>query len=171
MGMILPILTALLLFYADFQSGKRIPKNVHGQFALKLNRSYKWVGIVCCFTGSFLMNAAIIHWNKEIAVMAPIAISIFFGLGVAILIGYYKYSVVFDDKRIIVTNWIGKKRTIKWTAIENIKFNATSGYLKLYAKVGKIVVLQHSTGFVEFLKRMESNSRFRAEELRIPFRT
>ena len=140
MGIILPIITGLLLLYADFQSRKRINKNLHGQFSLKLNGSYKWVGIVCCLIGSFLMNAAISHWNKEIAIMAPIAISIFFGLGVAILIWYYNYSLGFDDKRIISTNWKGKKRIIKWTDVENIKFNATSGYLKLYSKVEKIVV-------------------------------
>ncbi len=169
MGIILPILTGLLLFYADFQSRKRLRKNVHGQFSLQLNPSYKWVGIVCCLIGSFLLSAAILHWNEEISLIAPIVVIIFFVMGSFMLLWYYNYTLVFDDKKIISTNWRGKKRIINWTEIENIKFKATSGYLKLYFKSENIVVLQHSTGFVEFLRQMESKTKHRAEALKIPF--
>ncbi|NAS29990.1 hypothetical protein GTQ40_03305 [Flavobacteriaceae bacterium R38] len=170
MGIILPIITGLFLLYADFQSSKKLKKNVHGQFCLKLNKSYKWVGIICCLIGSFLLNAAIINWNEEIVVLAPIVVSMFFGLGVITLTWYYNYQLVFNGRKIISTNWRRKKRIIEWTDIETIKFNAISGYLKLYTKLEKIIVLQHSTGFIEFLREMESKTRFSTEELKIPFK-
>ncbi|WP_010519062.1 hypothetical protein [Croceivirga radicis] len=170
MGIIFPLITGLLLLYADFQSGKKLKKNVHGQFHLRLNKSYKWIGIVCCLIGSFLLNAAISHWNEEIAFFAPFAVLIFFVMGIVILVWYYNYQLVFDDRRIISTNWMRKKRIIEWSDIENIKFNTKSGYLKLYTKLEKIIILQHSTGFIEFLKLMELKTKFRAEELRIPLK-
>ncbi|WP_318309823.1 hypothetical protein [Flagellimonas crocea] len=171
MELILPTITGLLLFYADLQSGKKLRKNLHGQFSLKLNSSYKWTGTVCCLIASFLLSAAISHWNEDIAAMATIVIFTFYGMGIIILVLYYNYELVFDDRKIISTNWKGKKRIIQWTDIENIKFNKTSGYLKLYSKIEKINVLQHSTGFVEFLRKMELKTTFKTEDLRIPFKT
>ncbi len=161
MGILLPIITAALLLYADFKSSKRLRKNIHGKYQLKLNNSYKWVGFACCLIGAFLLNAAISAGNKDIYAIASVAILLFFVLGILTLVWYYNYEVVFDDKKINITNWKGKKNTLSWTEIENMKFNASSGYLKVYTKSGKHLVFQHSVGFVEFLKMMERNTRFR----------
>lgn len=160
-GLLLPIITVALLLYADFKSRKKLRKDFHGKYQLKLNKSYKWVGFACCLIGSFLLNAAITAGNEEIYAIASVAILMFFVLGILILIWYYNYEVVFDDNKVTLANWKGKKSTFNWIEIENLKFNTSSGYLKVYTKSNKHLVFQHSVGFVEFLKMMESKTRFR----------
>jgi len=161
MGILLPILTGLLLLYADYKSRKKLNQNIHGQFSLKLNASYKWVGFACCLIGSFLLNAAISNWNEEIYLMASFAVLMFFGIGILLLIWYYNYELVFDEKRITATNWKQNKKTIHWMEVEKVEFNATLGYLKLYSKNIKMVVFEHSVGFVEFLRNLESKTKFK----------
>jgi len=168
MGILIPILTGLLLLYAGFQSKKTLYKNVNGEFSLRLNKAYKWVGIICCFIGSLLLNLAFIHWNEEIYLMAPLAILMFFGIGSCILIWYQNYEVLFNENKIKIKNWQGKEKVLKWSEIEDIKFNSTSGYLKLYSKSKKHIIHQHSVGFMDFLKIMELKTKFRKEKLKIP---
>jgi len=155
--------------YSNYKSNKRIQRNVYNQFSLKLNKSYLWVGIICCLLGSVLMSAAIKHWNKDIYIMSSLTVVFFLGMGIIVLSWYYNYELIFDEKRIIASDWKRKKITTKWSEIENIKFSVISGYLKLYSKNERIVVHQHSIGFVEFLRFMEMKTNYTKEELKIPF--
>ena len=168
MEIVAPLITGLFLLYADKQSRKKLGKNIHGEYTLKLNGGYKWLGMICCLIGSFLLNAAISHWNEDIFLMVSLAVSMFLGMGLFALIWYYNYEIVFDDKRIKSTSWKNVKRNISWSEIESIKFNAISGHLLLHTKTAKIMVFQHSRGFAEFLRMMELNTKFRIEELKIP---
>ena len=170
MGFILPLITAIILFYADFQSRKRLRKDPTGHNYLKLNRSFYVIGILCCMVAAFLLNAAIINWNEEIALLAPIAVFIFLVMAFVLLMGYYNYRVEFDDRRIQVTTRTGKKHSITWSSIKHIKYNPTLGYLKLFTDQENTVVYTHTTGFIEFLKYMELKTAFKSEELKIPFK-
>ena len=170
MGFILPFITAIILIYAYFQSRKRLRKDPTGHYYLKLNKSFYVIGIFCCMVAAFLLNAAIINWNEEIALLAPIAIFIFLVMAFVHLMGYYNYRVVFDDRRIQVTTWIGKKHSIMWSSIKHIQYNPTLGYLKLFTDLENTVVYIYTTGFIEFLKHMELKTAFKAEELKIPIK-
>lgn len=170
MGFILPVITAIILLYAHFQSRKTLRKSLTGHYLHKLNRSFYVIGILCCLIAVFLLNAAIINWNEEIALLAPITVFIFLVMAFVLLMGYYNYRVVFDDRRIQVTTWTGKRRSITWSSIEHIKYHSTLGYVKLVTNQQNTVVYIHTTGFIEFLKYMELKTTFKAEELKIPFK-
>ncbi|CAM1358273.1 hypothetical protein [Tenacibaculum xiamenense] len=165
--LITPLIMGGLLIYSNLQSQKRIRKNVHGKFFLKLNSIYKWLGFLCCFIASFILGFLITHWNTEIYILGPLTVLLFLGMGVTVLIWYYNFGVVFDQKRITRTNWYNAKSTISWNEIENIKFNIITSNLKIYSRVNSITIPQQTVGFVEFLNLMEEKTGYKAHELKI----
>ena len=165
--LVTPLIMGALLIYSDLQSQKRIRKNVHGKFFLKLNSIYKWLGFLCCFIASFILGFLITHWNTEIYILGPLTVFLFLSMGIGVLIWYYNYEVIFDQKRIVVTNWKKRQLTIMWNEIENIKFNVVTSNLKIYSKMISINIPQQTVGFVEFLNLMEERTGYKAHELKI----
>ena len=167
-NLLIPLVTAILLYYADLRSRKSLRKNRDGRFVLRLNSLYKWMGFVTMLISSFLIGLAFEYWNEDIQFLAPIAIAMFLIMSIYLLSWYYNYEVVFDESRIRATTWKTRRKTINWNEVVKVRFNPILGSLKLYTNKERLVVLQHSTGFIEFLRMMESKTNYSAAGLKIP---
>ncbi|WP_442845681.1 hypothetical protein [Leeuwenhoekiella sp. H156] len=165
MGFILPIITAILLGYADLQSKKKLKKNIQGQYLLKLNKSFKWLGIICCFICSVLVSQTLLNWNPEIVILGPLTCLMFLLMGLLLLIPYYRYTVLFDTRKIQVTGALGKTKQIEWTAVEKVSFNSITAYLKLVTPKEKVTINRHTIGFDQFLEYLELHTRFKAKDI------
>ncbi|PHR90419.1 MAG: hypothetical protein COA80_16325 [Leeuwenhoekiella sp.] len=171
MGFILPIITALLLSYADLQSKKKLRKNIQGQYLLKLNKSFKWLGIICCFICSVLVSQTLVNWNPEIAILAPLTCLMLLIMGVLLLLPYYRYAVLFDTRKIQVTGALGKTKQIEWTAVQKVSFNSITGYLKLVSPKETMTINRHTIGFDQFLEYLELHTRFKAKDISNAFKS
>ena len=126
------------------------------------------MGFFTMLITSFLIGVAVENWNSEIEILAPIAIGMFFSMSVYLLSWYYNYEVVFNETRISATSWKRGITTINWTEVVKVSFNPALGSLKLYTNKERLVVLQHSTGFIEFIRMMENKTNYTAMGLKIP---
>lgn len=86
-------------------------------------------------------------------------------MGLLVLVPYYRYTVLFDTRKIQVTSALSKTKQIEWTAVEKVSFNATTGYLKLIAPTEKVTIYRHTIGFDQFLEFLELHTRFKAKDI------
>jgi hypothetical protein len=82
---------------------------------------------------------------------------------------YRNYRLYFDNENIVVTDLFGKKNTMKWSEIEQVKSNAFTGYLTLSSATTQLKVHQNLKGMVAFKQVMEAQTKWTAKELRLPF--
>ncbi|MGB0186376.1 MAG: hypothetical protein ACPF88_05520 [Flavobacteriaceae bacterium] len=164
------IISGILLFYFDYKAKKRIRKNLNGKFVLKVDVTGKWLGIICCLIGVFLLNMMLLYGNKDIYLFASLTTGLFLFLGSITLMWFYNYELIFDNEKLIVTNWLNNKKVVLWKEIKRIKYLKMYRLLKFYTESIEISVTQDSEGFIEIIKMIESkNLEIKNKEL-IPLR-
>jgi hypothetical protein len=152
------IISGILLFYFNYKAKKRIRKDLSGKFILKVDISFKWLGIICCLIGVTLFNILIIYGNKDIFLVASLTIGLLIFLGVITLTWFYNYELIFDNEKLIVINWLNNKKVVLWEDVEKIKYLRMYRVLKFYTKSNKVSVTQDSKGFIEVIKMIESKN-------------
>lgn len=168
------IITAVLigafLAYSSRKSAKEVEKNIEGKYCLKINESYKWIGIASIILGIVVLIAAIISEEEGIFIIASFIILPFVGLGILLMMWYQNHRLIFDEETITVKSWKGNTTIIKWEDIDNIKFSPIWGYLRIFSKSKKQNIHYHLVGLIEFVKMMENKTKYRAKELKLPFK-
>ena len=71
---------------------------------------------------------------------------------------FYNYELIFDDEKLIVTNWLNNKKVVLWKEIKRIKYLKMYRILKFYTESIEISVTQDSEGFIEIIKMIESKN-------------
>lgn len=164
------LVTTLVMSYMNNAAGKAVEKNALGYIEIRMNRLYQISGLGCLTITSIFLVAGICYNDKEMYITAALMFFLFGGLGAICLLYYHNHVVKFNDETIIVKNWKGKKKEIKWAEIYHIEFNAFSGYLKLSASNTEVCIHQHLVGLKELVKRMEEKTRWTASGLKLPIK-
>ena len=85
---------------------------------------------------------------------------------------YYKnHRVIFDQNIIKATNIYGKTTEVEWKFIEEIKFSALSGMITVKSYDKKAKLHQHLVGLISFIEEMEAQTKYTAQDLKIPIGT
>ena len=140
-SVLVTLITGIVFWYSETKSNKKLKKEITGRYSLKTNLVYKIVGIVCILIGVILVNVMILNWNEEIKVIAPIVASIFLISGTLITMFYNNFRVEFDELRIIITNWIGQKKTFYWNEIIKINFVSSIKCLRIRSKTKQTMII------------------------------
>lgn len=154
------LITGILLWYSEVKSNERQKKELTGRYVLRANLSYKVMGIITIIIGIILVNVMILNWNDEIKVIAPIVVGIFLIPGIFMIMFYHKYRVEFNEKRIIVTNWKGAKKTFSWNELTKIKFISSIKCLYIKSNSERTLINQDSVGFVNFKEMIELKTNY-----------
>jgi len=160
---------AVLLFYRAVtkSSQKVIEMNPHGLTSLRLHILYQILGFLALlFTLIFSIGILL---NEDNAIFIIFFCWLLFGsLGVFLLLWYYKHEVQFDEEQLIVSSWLGKSQDLKWSELEEVRFLAFSGQIKMKGE-GKVLKLhQHLVGLSTLLTVMEKHTPFKKSELNLP---
>lgn len=164
------VAVSFVMLYINKAASKPVAENAEGQRVLEVNKLYLvigWLGIAMG-VGSLLLM--VFMWEPGIEVPAIISTLLFGGSGYMMLLYYRNHKVVFDEERVTVIGWTGKRFSVKWAEINDIKFNSLSGYIKLYGLGEKANIHFQIMGIKSFLDMMEAKTNWRAKDLRIPFR-
>lgn len=164
------ILIGAFMAYASSQSTKELSKNIEGKYCLRLNVSYKWIGMVSIVLGIVAFIAGLLSDEEGIFMIVFFVLLIFGGLGIILVMWYQNHQLIFDEETISVKSWKGKTETVKWEAIDNIKFSPIMGYLRIYSKTKKLNIHFHLVGLVGFVRMMEEKTKYTARELKLPFK-
>ncbi|WP_138432816.1 hypothetical protein [Winogradskyella algicola] len=165
-SVLVSLITGIVFWYSETKSNKKLKKEITDRYSLKANLVYKIVGIVCIIIGVILVNVMILNWNEEIKVIAPIVASIFLISGTLITMFYDNYRVEFDELRIIITNWLGKKKTFYWNEIIKINLVGSIKCLKIKSKTKQALINQDTIGFISFMEMMELKTGYSMENLK-----
>ncbi len=166
-SILISLITGIVFWYSETKSNKKLKKEITGRYSLKANLVYKVVGIICIIIGVILVNVMILNWNEEIKVIAPIVASMFLISGTLITMFYNNFRVEFDELRIIITNWIGQKKTFYWNEIIKINFVSSIKCLKIKSKTKQTLINQDAIGFISFIEMMELKTDYSRENLKI----
>lgn len=156
------------LAYSNKKAATKVEKNEAEMFHLRVNGSYKWIGIIAIGFGLIVFIGVSME-PEGLNAVAFIGTMLFIVLGLVVLMWYYNHQLIFNETTIIVKDWIGKTKKMDWEEIEKIKFSPVMGYLRIYSKSEKLNIYQHLVGLIEFLKIMENKTDYKAAELKLPF--
>lgn len=161
---------SLAMSYLNKGASQEIINKTNGLLELRMNKLYKILGYLCIGFASIFTIASLYYQEKEMYIIGVLAITLFGGLGVPCLMYYRNHKLRFDHQKIIVQNWIKKKKEIRWEEIDEIKFNPFSGYLIIRSKTEKVKIHQHLVGLKEFTNEMEAKTKWKASVLRLPIK-
>ena len=154
----IPVVIALSLLKREMS--KKVEPNADGSFELRVARLYFIIGVLC--TTLFLIPFFWMLLSPELPSEDRIysLFFLFFSLlGVYLIVLYRNYRLYFDHDMIVVTNLFGKKKSLKWSEIEQVKSNPFTGYLTLCSAQYRIKVLQNLKGFTAFTNALEMHAK------------
>jgi hypothetical protein len=154
----IPVVIALSLLKREMS--KKVEPQLDGSFELRVSRIYFFTGLFCSLL--FLMAFFWMLLSPELPGEDRIfsLFALFFSLlGVYLIVLYRNYRLYFDHDMIVVTNLFGKKKSLKWSEIEQVKSNPFTGYLTLCSAQYRIKVLQNLKGFTAFTNALEMHAK------------
>lgn len=163
-------IVAFFFWYSNKKSSEIISPTKDGKKELRMNDFYKWVGnaaMLCCIIA---LSFSFFSYNSGDWVWICILIISFGGLGFVVLGFYNNHMVIFSETTVYVSNWRGVKKDIRWSEIENVKFNIISGYLVVYSINDKLKLHMHLKGLNSFVLKLEGKTGIKADELKLPFK-
>lgn len=169
-GGIATIALVVLNSYLNGQSKKTTPSGLGGAFEMRLIRFYYYAGVFCMLlaaTGAGLCLYLLEGFQKWIVTFGVITV---FGIyGMISYLWYVNHMVYFNSEKITVYSILNTKSTINWNQIEKVKFNATTGVLKITGvDKTKVKIHGHLFGFSEVINAIEKYTKFETEKLRLP---
>ena len=154
---IVPVIIALSLLKKEMS--KKVEPQPDGSFELHVPRIYFFTGLFCGIIFLFLTGWILLDPDtpSEDRIFGLFFL-IFSLLGVYLIVLYRNYRLYFDNESIVVTNLFGKKKSFKWSEIEQVKTNPFTGYLTLSSATTQLKVLQSLMGFVAFKNAIETQT-------------
>lgn len=168
-GTIIGIAVTSALAFLNKTASNRTSINQAGWFELRMNRLYQVVGILAGVMGlSFLF--LLDNEQNSTAFITILVISLgFAALGFICWLWHFNHQLSFNKQSISVSNVYGKWHSIEWKDISEIKFHSFSGLISVTDKHGKTVKIhQHLVGFNTFVGFMERETKWTANELKLP---
>ena len=164
------IVVTLFMNYLNRSANQGSIKNKFGKYELRMNRLYQIVGLISIFIAIVFLIAAIYYQDKEIYVIGFAMVLLFGGLGIPLLLFYINHKLVFDENKITSTGWTKKETTLRWDEITKISFSPFSGKIKVQGQNSQLNIHQHLVGLKEFVNLMESKTKWRASDLKLPIK-
>lgn len=148
---------------------KIVKPDNQGNYQMRLNRYYFVVGILFNVAG-LAMIWGFIFSEKEDAPIFGIILGLLMSIfGIISLIWYARHKVVFNSEEVIINNFWGERKAMKWSEIHSIEFNGQTMYIELMTKsIVKAKFHLHLKGLVSFVDMMEKNTRWTAKHLDLP---
>lgn len=155
---ITPIVEAITREYLRKKTDIHTEKDWQGDFTLRVHKFYNILGwgcatIACVPIIGFLFDPPDL---LTLLIVVPSFILMFGFFAALGIMSYRNHKVVFNKTYLMVTTPLGKVKTTTWKKIVGIKFNATTGFLKLTDEDGqKLRVNQHLVGRSDFLHMLQ----------------
>lgn len=169
---IIAIVVMVIYSFLTNSTGRKIEADQHGQFHLRINKLYGLFGVVLVLLGFVFLIVIPLTVDRDSSMIIMIILMLFimWGIGIACLLYYKNHKVTYNTSTITVTSVYGKTKSISWSDITDIHFSAFSGLLTICDKREKVKIHQHMVGLSSFMDKIASETKWTAEELKIPIK-
>lgn len=153
-----------LVMYLFLRSTRGQAEILDGKHILRVPKFVYYFGATCMFLGSYVIVQIMLDEEENAILLISIFFSLFVLGGYLLILFYMNHRVEFDDKNISVTNLFKRKRSLKWSEIEEVKFSLSANSHKLRTRDAKASISIYLVGVNEFLNMMESQTRFKRQD-------
>ena len=157
-----------LTIYINNSASRSVIKENNEQTVLRVNRLYQIMGIIGILIALVYIATAVYYHEVFMYLMAIAMVGLFGGFGVPCFLTYQNHTLRFDDEKMVVSDWMGKIKTVYWKDIKTIRFNRFSGYIVIKNDKTQVKISQHLVGLKTFLDMMENVSSWSARRLGLP---
>ena len=161
----------LTLSYLSKATSKDLVSDEQGQYLLRMHKLYYIAGIVALVVGAVFIVSPLIVDNPDLPlyIIVFLMLLLFGGLGLLSVLYFKRHYVLYDDKKVEVSNPFGVIKSLLWNEIAKAKFNPSSGLLTLTSNTGeKVKVHYHLVGFPRFVEQLENKTTWTAKQLKLP---
>ncbi|SUJ24335.1 Uncharacterised protein [Sphingobacterium spiritivorum] len=117
-----------------------------GSFVMRVHPVYVYLGYFCLMMCAGIVGGAIYDYGRmsmtEVT-LAALLLLIFGACGIYSLSLYYFHKVQYSHEHIICHSYRSKVQTAHWDDIIDATYNPVMGYIKLYTRDKKTLVLFH----------------------------
>ena len=157
-GVAISFAISMIINFRKKRASQEVGDNVKDEIELKIGKFYQIVGYHGIVMAFIFPIGALFYQETEMYIMGVTLFLLFGGLGLLLVMYYRNHRLRFDDHKIIVHSWRNKIEEITWQEIEEIKFNQTSGYLKIMGINKKLLIHKDLVGLHEFIQKMEEKT-------------
>ncbi|NVK03651.1 MAG: hypothetical protein HWD92_02465 [Flavobacteriia bacterium] len=136
---------------------------VEGVKTLRVPKIVHYGGALFMIGGSIEMVRAMAQ-DDEDSLMVVLFFFPFLFIGYLLIRFRSTFKVEFDEESFTVTNTFKRNKTLKWSEIEEVKFSLSANAHKLRARDTTASISMNLVGVNEFLKMMESQTRFKRQD-------
>jgi hypothetical protein len=165
--LIISILILIFLFLINKSSNKEIEFNKNETVTFRMNKFYLYFGIIGLFIG--LISSISIFLNERDFLLAITFFTMFSSSGLFLVLMYKNHQITTLENKIEIFNTIGKKKTIHWEEIKDVKFDFFKGNLTLKDGNGeKLKINQHIVGFKSIIQILKDKTKINFETIKLP---
>lgn len=159
----------LALSYLGKMARKPVQPSKSGQFVLRLNKMYLYVGWLGAIIGLVCMIGVLFSDDDAKLLLVVLFFVIFIPTSGVCMLWYKNHITVFDQETLTVQNWLGKSKTVQWKDIQYVKFKPLSGYIRLQDDLGrKVNIHMHISGLSNLLDAIEQQTPFKRNDIGLP---
>ncbi len=134
-----------------------------GYVVLRMNKLYKLVAFICIGVALLFLLVSVCLQENTFSIISGLMLIFFGGFGLVSLLYYKNHKVKFDNDTIIISNWKGAEKELRWNEIETIEYNKLVGQLKISYKDMTINIHQHLVGFDMVFKKVKEKKLLKNE--------
>ena len=167
-SVIIPIAVAIAMHYLNKQSKKDASFDADGNTLLLLPAFYGILGLAATGLGFGLLLFGLFDFKSEdIAAFFGLFL-LFAGLGTPLILYRYVYKVVVTPQGLVERTIFGKSKSINWSAINTVKYNAMMMKLTVSDGITTLSCYAHLVGFNNLTQALEMHLKKTRAEMGIP---
>ncbi len=154
------------------RSPEKLIESTDGEaITLRLNRFYQISGIITIGIGGLFSFFILTDETETNPLIVLIFVWIFcLMLALPVLLWYMNHRVTFDEETVTSWDWRGRKTSIAWQEITEVKFNALAGSIMIKGNGEVAKAHQHLVGLKSLLQMLVKKTPWRAKELNLPIK-
>jgi hypothetical protein len=157
-----------------FRSVMSIKKNSAGDplkdgYLMKPNLFYFVLGTICLLLPLVPIILTLIGIIDGFFPWGLIIPSFFFPFGYLFLKGYYTHRVFYNEEKVVVTNWFGQVKSMRWDEINSMTYSQLKGYFELKSIHSKLNVQPFMIGITIFIDKVKARENIDTSKLKMPF--
>ena len=153
------LIEIVLQIFTDSKAQKQTneTRSINDDTELRMSKYYRNIGIGWITVGLIFFIVSLLTLVGFEKIFIILFALMLFGIGFVILMYYRNQKLTINRDKLIITNWLGKSKEIKWIEINNFKIHPISGYLNIYSKEKIIKIDRNIVGLQRLINKLEKN--------------
>lgn len=136
---------------------------------LRVNKLYAWMGWGSCLFALAFTLATIGDPDPDLYILTPMMWLLFGGIGIAMLLNYYRHRVSWDENQLIIVPWRKQEVRLSWQSIEQVKYVKSLSQLQLRSDGRWHQMSVNFVGLKRLMVELEQKTGLKTDKLGLSF--